>query len=106
MSEVKEWSIIGQQLYSKGEKLHCFNCNYALKGERLCPNCGSRIIYSGENEDGSISRKYTRKEKLYKTADRLDLIGQILSSVGQNLMGCGCLLLLLIILISFFIAFL
>lgn len=106
MSGIKEWSIIGQQLYSEGKHLYCLNCNYSLKGERLCPNCGNRVVYSGENEDGSISKKHTRKERLYKAADRLDLLGQILSSVGKNLMGCGCSLLLLIILISFFVAFL
>lgn len=98
MSEVKEWSQLGQKLYADGNELFCPKCKYMLSGERYCPNCNARISYAGENPDGSISKSAQRAAKARKRADNLEKTGEALNSFGNGVMGCGCSIIILFIL--------
>lgn len=55
MGDFKEWSQIGQQLSENGTPLFCPKCKFKLKGERYCPNCNLKIIYSGEQDQTNKS---------------------------------------------------
>lgn len=105
MSDVKEWSIIGQQLYADGKRPYCLKCNYVLKGERVCPNCGIKITYPGENPDGSISKNAQRAAKAERIANNLDKTSAVLNTIGNNAMGCGCCVIILFILGIIFVSF-
>lgn len=104
MSEFKEWSIIGQQLYSDGKRPYCLKCKYSLKGERVCPNCGCKITYPGENSDGSISKSAQKAAKAKRIANNLDKTGAALNTLGNNVMGCGCCAIILFILGFIFVS--
>lgn len=105
MSDIKEWSIIGQQLYSDGKRPYCLKCKFALKGERVCPNCGIKIAYPGENPDGSISKSTQRAAKAQDRANKLEKTGEALNSFGNGIMGCGCSVIFLFILWIIFKSF-
>lgn len=101
MSDIKEWSQIGQQLNAAGTPLFCPKCNFKLIGERFCPNCGMKIIYSGEETNASSNLK-----KIGSGFDALGSFSKSMGSLGDSMTGCGCSIIGLFILIALLIAIL
>ncbi|WP_461240786.1 hypothetical protein [Paucilactobacillus sp. N302-9] len=102
---MQEWSQIGQLQSKSGKKLFCGKCKFQLSGQRYCPNCGSKIIYDGEDQNG-VPLKWALKDAEYKAnGNTLSHIGDNLTKTGNTLtMGCllpiiGVILILLILLI-------
>ncbi|WP_338217900.1 zinc ribbon domain-containing protein [Lacticaseibacillus salsurivasis] len=79
-----EWSAVGQKMYADGQKPYCTTCKQPLKGERICPNCGIRIIYPGENPDG------TPKSGFEKTVNGALKVSHGLEKAGDGLSKFGC----------------
>lgn len=95
-----KWSVLGQQWVSEND-VYCPNCNLKLSGERYCPSCNAKIQYPNEDEYGNINSKGKRSEHLKK----IDAVGVAMQEVGKNMVGCGCLMAIIIILISFLMIF-
>ena len=96
----EKWSVLGQQWVSEND-VYCPNCHLKLSGERYCPSCNAKIQYPNEDEYGNINSKGKRDEHLKK----IDAVGVAMQDVGKNMAGCGCLMAIIIILISVLMIF-
>ncbi len=97
----EEWSEVGKKMYAAKRKPYCLNCKQQLKGERFCPNCGAKIIYPGEHQDGTPINSW---EKVAIGADKfsrsVDKTGKFFSDFGCA-MTLGCTIPIIIIIILF-----
>lgn len=96
-----EWSEVGKKMYANKRKPYCLNCKHELKGERFCPNCGAKIIYPGEHQDGTPVSSW---EKIANGADKFasstDKAGKSLSNFGCA-MTLGCTIPIIIMILLF-----
>jgi hypothetical protein len=97
----EEWSEVGKKMYAAKRKPYCLNCKHQLKGERFCPNCGAKIIYPGEHQNGMPINSW---EKVANGADKflqsVDKTGKFFSDFGCA-MTLGCTIPIIIIIIPF-----
>lgn len=100
MGDFKEWSQIGQQLSANGTPLFCPKCKFKLQGERYCPNCNLKIIYSGENPDGSVNSFESAGDKMINFGDKLGKAGKSMSNFGSSMIW-GCTIPIIIIVLLF-----
>lgn len=102
MGEFKEWSQVGQQLADKGTPLFCPKCKFKLHGERYCPNCNLKIIYSGEKTATNTDLFSSSGDKLVKFGDKMNKTGNSMSSFGTSMtLGCTIPILIIILIILF-----
>ena len=91
----EKWSVLGQQWVSEND-VYCPNCHLKLSGERYCPSCNAKIQYPNEDEYGNINSKGKHDERLKK----IDAVGVAMQEAGKNMAGCGCIMVIIMILIS------
>jgi DNA-directed RNA polymerase subunit RPC12/RpoP len=97
-----EWSPTGQKLAEEGADLFCPKCKYKLKGERNCPNCGTKIVYSGENPDGTLNGWMKISNGAEKFSKGMEKASNATSSFGKSMtIGCTIPILILILILLF-----
>lgn len=96
----EKWSVLGQQWVREND-VYCPNCHLELSGERYCPSCSARIQYPNEDEYGNINDTGKRIDRVKK----IKKFGSSMQEVGRNMAGCGCLMAILMILISVLMIF-
>lgn len=97
-----EWSPIGQKLVEQGTDLFCPKCKYKLKGERNCPSCGTKIIYAGENPDGTENRMMKLADSADRFAKKTNEFSKSASSFGASMtLGCTIPIIIIILILMF-----
>lgn len=96
----EKWSVLGQQ-WVRENNAYCPTCHLELSGERYCPSCNAKIQYPNEDEYGNINSIGKRIEH----GKRIEEVGSNVQEAGKNMVGCGCSMIIFIIIIRFLMLF-
>lgn len=94
--DLVEYSDYAKSLINNGQTFYCNNCGYSLNGERICPNCQTRIFYPGELDNNNLSKV---GNSIQSVGGSVQNVGNSMSKTGWRLiLGCTIPILLLIVL--------
>ncbi|MCT2907860.1 hypothetical protein EFT87_04195 [Schleiferilactobacillus harbinensis] len=84
--QMDQWSVVGVEYAKRGADIHCPTCGAELRGQRYCPNCGTKIMYEGETEKSIKTDE--RLATLARGGEKMSAAGDSLSRTGCQTMGC------------------